>query len=188
MEDFRQVYQAPETQWAPNSNEPVVELASPWKRIGAFLINQILSVLVAIPMYVSMWPLLISTLDNQMPSGIDEDAISSMMGGVGISAILGLILLVLQIVFMVKDGQSIGKKLLKIKVVTLNGENPGFVGYVLLREFVFWLLVSLVGIIPLLGLLAQLGVYIALLVMIFLEQNNRSTLQDMLAKTLVVNA
>ena len=45
-----------------------------------------------------------------------------------------------------------------------------------------------VGMIPLLGPIAQLGFWIACLVMLFLVDRDRRTLQDMIAKTYVVDA
>ena len=105
-----------------------------------------------------------------------------------ISAVLLLAWGIYQAVLMSKTGQSLGKKLLGIKVVTLEGDNPGFVGTVLMREIVYNIILTVLGMIPFLGVLISIGAAIALLVMIFLDGNNRRTLQDMLAKTLVVKA
>lgn len=38
---------------------------------------------------------------------------------------------------MSKTGQSFGKRIMKIKVINLDGRNPGFVGTVLIREILF---------------------------------------------------
>ena len=77
---------------------------------------------------------------------------------------------------------------MKIKVVNEDGDNPGFVGVVALREIVPNIILMVVGMIPLLGPIAQLGFWIACLVMLFLVDRDRRTLQDMIAKTYVVDA
>lgn len=38
---------------------------------------------------------------------------------------------------MSKTGQSFGKRIMKIKVINLDGRNPGFVGTVQIREILF---------------------------------------------------
>ena len=81
-----------------------------------------------------------------------------------------------------------GKRIMKIKVVNEDGDNPGFVGVVALREIVPNIILMVVGMIPLLGPIAQLGFWIACLVMLFLVDCDRRTLQDMIAKTYVVDA
>ena len=76
---------------------------------------------------------------------------------------------------------------MKIRVADLEGNNPGFVGTVLLREVVFNFVLSVIGMIPVLGGLVTLGVYVALVVMLFIDRDRR-TLQDILAKTIVIKA
>ncbi|MFD1245529.1 RDD family protein [Paralysiella testudinis] len=209
--DFREAYQANaiETTLPPgNDNEMEVELASPWARMGAYLINSLLSVVVVLPFIIAAWPQLMAELSGQ---SINADNINP--GGIfislAISMLLGLILLVWQIVWMVQRGQSIGKRLLGIKVIGLNGENPGFVGTVLLREVVYYLIVLVITFIlgAILGAVMAVGGaldaieqysyvfdllgYIPTIIctiMLFRSQALRRTLQDYLAKTLVVKA
>lgn len=107
--------------------------------------------------------------------------------------LLGLVLVTIafyiyQIVIMAKDGQSLGKKILGIRVITEDGENPGFVKYVLIREFLFYFLVIIV--LGFIGKTVAATVFwvcvIACVIMLFMENRNRQTLQDLLAKTLVI--
>ena len=209
--DFREAYQASaiETTLPPGNNDEMeVELAGPWARMGAYLINSLLSVVVMLPFIIAAWPLMVAELSGQ---SINADNINP--GGIfislAISMLLGLILLVWQIVWMVQRGQSIGKRLLGIKVIGLNGENPGFVGTVLLREVVYYLIVLVITFIlgAILGVVMAAGGapdaieqynyvfdllgYIPTIictVMLFRSQALRRTLQDYLAKTLVVKA
>ena len=209
--DFREAYQASaiETTLPPGNNDEMeVELAGPWARMGAYLINSLLSVVVMLPFIIAAWPLMVAELSGQ---SINADNINP--GGIfislAISMLLGLILLVWQIVWMVQRGQSIGKRLLGIKVIGLNGENPGFVGTVLLREVVYYLIVLVIIFIlgAILGAVMAVGGaldaieqysyvfdllgYIPTIIctiMLFRSQTLRRTLQDYLAKTLVVKA
>ena len=89
---------------------------------------------------------------------------------------------------MSKTGQSLGKRIMKIKVVNEDGDNPGFAGTVAMREIVPNLVLTVLGMIPFLGIIVQLGFWIACLVMLFLVDRDRRTLQDMIAKTYVVDA
>lgn len=71
------------------------------------------------------------------------------------------------------DGQTLAKKLLRMKIVTRNGEVPGFVRGVALR----WWVTGLLGIVPFFGLLNALA--------IFGEQ--RRCLHDYIAGTYVID-
>ncbi len=88
---------------------------------------------------------------------------------------------------MIRNGQSIGKKLLGIRVITEDGENPGFVKYCLVREFAYNMIFTIVGLFSeSLGNLLAIVCTIVCIVMLFQEQRNRQTLQDLLAHTLVI--
>nr|WP_051940519.1 RDD family protein [Stenoxybacter acetivorans] len=106
---------------------------------------------------------------------------------------------------MSKYGQSIGKRIVGIKVIKSNGKNPGFVGNVLLRECVFYLIigfvVSIIATVFFNGadtdtIVANLRtmiwlVYMPWLIcfgMLYQTKIWRRTLQDYLAGTLVVKA
>lgn len=187
MEDFRNAYQSTAVDNTLLEDEMEVELATPWQRIGAVLINNIITALLYVPMIMGA-----GNSYAAYVAASEGDAIPADGGGsglwIGVSVVLLLIWGVYQVVLMSKTGQSVGKKLMGIRVITLDGENPGFVGTVLMREVVFGLILGVISIIPVLGSIVYLGVMIALLVMIFLESRERRTLQDMLAKTLVVKA
>jgi uncharacterized RDD family membrane protein YckC len=84
-----------------------------------------------------------------------------------------LIVFVYQMVLLIKDRQTLGKKALRIRIVKMDtGENGGFVPNVLLRLIVNGLL----GIIPLYGLVDIL----------FIFRGDRPCIHDMIAGTQVV--
>ena len=84
-----------------------------------------------------------------------------------------LIVFVYQMVLLIKDGQTLGKKALRIRIVKMDtGENGGFVPNVLLRLIVNGLL----GIIPFYGLVDIL----------FIFRGDHPCIHDMIAGTQVV--
>ena len=84
-----------------------------------------------------------------------------------------LIVFLYQMVLLIKDGQTLGKKALRIRIVKMDtGENGGFVPNVLLRFIVNGLL----WIIPLYGLVDIL----------FIFRGDRRCIHDMIAGTQVV--
>ena len=106
----------------------------------------------------------------------------------GMLVFIALVLayLVYQVVLMTKYGQTFGKKLLGIRVVNADGDNPGFVKYVLVREFGYNLILSILGAIPLLGGIISIVALIANLVLLFMVERDRRVLWDLLADTYVV--
>ena len=89
--------------------------------------------------------------------------------------LLLLAVLIVQAVLLTRDGQSLGKKVLDIRIVVYRtGDNGGFVPNVLLRVVVNGLL----GFIPLYGLIDIL----------FIFRKDRRCIHDLIAGTVVVNA
>jgi uncharacterized RDD family membrane protein YckC len=82
---------------------------------------------------------------------------------------------IFQMVLLTKDGQTVGKKVLGIRIVKMDtGENGGFVPNVLLRLIVN----GLIGVIPLYGLVDIL----------FIFRSVRRCIHDLIAGTQVVDA
>ena len=140
---------------SPLTSAIAVDLADRGSRLGAAIIDGIIF-LVAVVLLAVLGPALA--------------VIGSVLGGLGFLAII-----IYQMVLLTKDGQTLGKKALKIRIVKMdNGENGGFVPNVLLRLFVNGLL----GFIPFYGLLDIL----------FIFRGDCRCIHDMIAGTLVVKA
>ena len=188
MTDLSNVYQSTQVDYEPEGADEMA-LASPGKRIAAYLINCLIGSVAYIPMIwgaVSMSGSYAAAIDPENPVQMEPSGFA--MGMIGLGSVLILAYLIFQAVLMSKTGQSLGKRLMKIKVVNEDGDNPGFAGTVAMREIVPNLVLTVVGMIPFLGIIAQLGFWIACLVMLFLVDRDRRTLQDMIAKTYVVDA
>ena len=176
-----------------HDSEIEVKLASPWERIAAHMINCILFLFFCC---ISSLLYIVQYIFQQESESIDEIAFYIFM------LIFLTPFFILQLIMMSKAGQSIGKYLLKIKVIKLDGRNPGFVGTVLIREIMFYTISGIfsylliefyiyllnVDMLAVLILNPVYGYLIPLfcLVMLFRVDTNRRTLQDYLAKTIVI--
>ena len=134
-------------------NNAKVELASPWQRIAAYLINiTIYNLILYIVMHrfspeygmseLEIWFLLDDYATKPIFSFFFTD------GSYDPSYIYRYILwpiflfFILQAVQMSLTGQSIGKKLMKIRVISTSGQGSGFAIIVFNREIIFNILTS----------------------------------------------
>ena len=190
-----------------NNSDKEIEiiLASPWARILAYLLNTfitsfvcILSVIGFILVYGDDVIQILKQIQNKQ---IMTDNLSLFITFCIYLFIPFLFLTIIQILWMSKYGQSIGKRIMNIKVIGENGQNPGFIGTVLVREILFNLIVNIILLILSLLFVRVLHmneifvevslnyvVPITCLIMLFLTSYNRRTPQDLLAKTLVIKA
>ena len=208
MDDLNNIYHSTQVEVAAaidDSNE--LTLATAVQRIVAWLINRVIEVVLMIPAFGLIIVLLIKSggklddIDNM------QTVYASLFWGIGLVMLLYLVYGVVQVYYMSKFGQSIGKKLMKIRVVRENGDVAGFVHNVLLREFVYGLICSVImmvlmgiffavfgleansGVAMVVDALLQIVSYLPTIIcfiMLFMESRQRQTLQDMLAKTYVV--
>ncbi len=142
-------------------------LASRGTRFVAVLLDGLLSLPAAIPLWIGMYMNASAT-----QSGGTAPGSASILMGLG--SLVLLVFFVFQIYLLATKGQTIGKKWMKIRIVKLDGSNPGFVGAVLMRAFVNGLL----GIVPFYGLVDIL----------FIFNDDRRCLHDKIAGTRVVLA
>ena len=128
-------------------------MASRLSRLGARIINIILSLL-------TIWFML-----PYVPLPSVRFAL--------VIAGLGVITIIVQFVFLIKYGQSIGEKIFKIKIVKIQtGENGGFVTNIILRGLVN----GIISIIPLYFLIDIL----------FIFKSDRRCIHDLIAGTKVI--
>jgi uncharacterized RDD family membrane protein YckC len=139
-------------------------LAGRGARLGAALLDLLVFWVVLIP---GFW--IMSSSDSDMGKGFG--------GAFLVVGWLGL--LVTQMVFLVKRGQSLGKMAVGIKIVRVADDSvPGFVKVVLLRMFV----PSILAAIPYAGALIWLAD------VLFIFRDDRRCLHDLIAETKVVDA
>ena len=157
------------------AEESLVEPADRGTRFGAAVVDSIITMIIAVPIVIAMF------------SGIDSSSIdtpptfdpSLMFGPLGIlSFVLALAWIGYTAYLVHKNGQTIGKKLLSIKVVRSDGSRASLARIFWLRNIVN----AIPGAIPLLGNLYVLADHL------FIFGEKRQCLHDKIADTIVVRA
>lgn len=151
----------------------MAEPADRGTRLAAALLD---TIVFAVMVYA---PLLLATLfapmalDNSVEAPLDDGRASTMLAVSGGLTLVGFgVWLWLTLKYMKQNGQSIGKKILDIKVVRTDGTPVALGRYVWLRNVVN----TLVSIIPLYGIVDVL----------FIFSESRQCLHDKIADTVVV--
>lgn len=174
-----------------NGQEIEVGIAGAGDRILAALLNQLFTFLILLVPFVG---LIAFAVKNEGRIGGREEIFRLLLGmtsfWVGLAGILAYT--VIQIYYMSRDGQSLGKKIMRIRVLKTDGRNPGFVGTVLVREIAWSVLVAIIA--AVIGLAVgengenaiNLLAFLANFVLLFMVKRDRRTLYDILADTVVV--
>ncbi len=158
------------------------ELADRGVRLGAFLIDYLLSVLVTVPGFLILGPAFFSVFLSAM-RGAEPDfsalQAGTLLTGMAVLVLGGLTLLIIQIVMLSTRGQTIGKRMLGIRVVRYpDSAQAGFVHGWLLRNLV----PGVIQLVPWIGF----AFYITDACFIFSQE--RRCLHDLIAGTKVVKA
>ncbi|HFC6396684.1 MULTISPECIES: RDD family protein [Neisseria] len=168
-----------------------VTVAGAGDRILAALLNQLFTFLILLIPFVG---LIVFAIKNEGRIVGSEEIVGLLLGTtsfwVGLAGIL--VYTVVQIYYMSRDGQSLGKKIMRIRVLKTDGRNPGFVGTVLVREIAWSVLVAIIA--AVIGLAVgdngenaiNLLAFLANFVLLFMVKRDRRTLYDILADTVVV--
>lgn len=191
----------------PLSSEEVidVEIATPKSRIVAYLLNTLFTVLAFVPIFLAFIMLSVSA-NTEMTA---EENFAYLVGttdwgniwiGVGLLILLGYT--VVQCWMLSRHGQSIGKKIMKIRLLKNDGTNPGFWYAVMVREVGFNVVLTLAVMVVAYLLVFMAGkdgftadyianslstvVWLVCFSMLFNPAKNRRTLQDYFANTVVV--
>lgn len=167
-----------------------VHIASPGARVAAYLLNNLFTFLIWLPFIV----MVVFTLDESKKL-VSESSLFNTPEYFAITFFISLAVYlvfgIVQLYYMSRDGQSLGK-IMGIRVLKNDGSNPGFEGTVLIREVVWALAVGVVVTIVSLAISDTGGNLISLLIafinfiMLFSVKRDRRTLYDMLADTVVV--
>lgn len=160
------VYSTPQSQLVDQVDDSEKPLASRWARLGASIIDSIIIMVVILPvMYFT------GGFDGMM-EGVQPGFVYTF--GIGILSFI--IFFAINYRSLVANGQSIGKKVLEIKIVDLNGNVPSFQPQLLIRYAIY----SLSGQIPV------VGVIFSFVNVLFIFGSEKRCLHDLAAKTKVV--
>lgn len=150
-------------------------LAGRWARLGAAILDgMIFSAMVYTPLLVTGFSALFTAIITRQPLVW----VAGMVVGAGVAGIMFLVWVALTILFVSRNGQTIAKKLIGIKVVRKDGSKAGLGRIFWLRNVVN----TLITMVPLLG-----GLY-ALVDILFIFGDARQCVHDRIADTIVVGA
>lgn len=138
-------------------------------RLGAALLDTLIAFAIALPVVIAV---------GANPAAMSDPA-SLLLGMTGLISIVGFIALAaITIVFVKRNGQTIGKKLVGIKVVRSDGTRASL-------GRIFWLR-NIVNAIP--AAIPFVGSVYQLVDHIFIFGDKRQCIHDKIADTIVVNA
>ncbi|OAM26883.1 hypothetical protein A7P95_09030 [Eikenella longinqua] len=179
VEKFRQAYYSSALQGDSDDDGMKVELAEPWRRVVAFALNAVLMFVFALGV-----GFILGFVGRALGKNITDGWNNAVVG-----LVVMLVYAIGQTMMMVKTGQSLGKRIMRIRVISADGEPIGLLKGVLLREWVVFLVLQIVAaLLPVVGALLALVLLAASIIMMFMDEEGRRSPQDWLANTLVIRA
>lgn len=160
----------------PGSSVEQPVLAERATRLAAWFVDNIFGFMACLPGFLLLG---VSVVQSIAMGNRDFDQIDPARLGAGALALaVGcLILIVVQVWLLTTRGQTLGKRILGIRIVRFaDNTNPGFVGAVLLRAIV----PGVIGIVPYLGFIFTIIDYC------FIFRDDRRCIHDLIAGTKVV--
>ena len=161
---------------AAPSDPKTAELAERLARLGASLVDSFLSLLALVPALLSTWRDFVRAFQS-------DGKVSQLWwvgGGAGqlVATMLILALIALQSYLVATTGQSVGKRIARVRIVQMNDQPAGFVRGVLLRNWLFHGLAYVpVG-----------GPILSFVDILFIFRDDRRCLHDLVADTKVIRA
>jgi uncharacterized RDD family membrane protein YckC len=154
-------------------SKPLLNLAGPLERFAAVVIDNLLNLAASLPCLILIIVSVIVAADEDEPPPM-------FYIGFGLAFLGSLMLNVYQWILISRQGQSIGKRIMKLKIVMCySAQPPGFVYGVLLRVWVN----ALFSAIP-----CGIGLIYTIVDLCFVFREDRRCVHDHLAKTCVVHA
>lgn len=155
----------------PVVDSPESRKSSRGARLGAYLVDLVIGVVCFAPYYVGIYRDYMRVAAGQAPSG-SPDTFAT------IALVIGIALGIYTLVLLYRSGQTIGKKIVGIRIVRTDGSRAGLLRILGLR----YVVPGLIGAIPFLGFFFVL----ADALVIFGEA--RRCIHDYIADTIVVDA
>lgn len=145
-------------------------LAERMTRLGAVILDGVFALIALLPMFIDIF---------RAAGGLQAGMANPDYGALSmVGAVLFLGLFVYNLVLLARNGQTLGKKILGIKIVRTDGSKAGL-------GRIFWLrmvLNAVIGVVPVLGVIYQIADPL------FIFGDARRCLHDRLADTIVVVA
>jgi len=162
------IYETPKSDLAVDENKQGVKpLASRWKRLFASLLDSLIMMVVIVPIIYLTGGF--DVLYQEVQPSLVYNLLIALAGVIVFFVINGTLL--------VQNGQTIGKKLLSIKIVNLNGQLPTFKRHLIKRYFVY--------LIP--GQIPLVGQIFSIVNILFIFTKEKQCIHDLFAKTIVID-
>lgn len=159
------LYQTPESELKVPLIDDRLELASRWSRLGASIIDSIIIMLVLMPIFY------FTGYFSSLSAGQQPPLLQMLM-----YAVLGIVIfVVINGKFLVQSGQTVGKKILGIKITDLNQQSP--TTSALFKRYGLYL-----G----LGQIPFIGEFFSIINVLFIFSKSKRCLHDLAAKTIVI--
>lgn len=169
------------------ADEPTSELASPWIRLVAWLIDGSIYSVVAMVAVIIGVILLIAMVGIDFSDLADfdlEDLLRPFLGVIAFTLLSLFVVFIVQMALLATRGQTIGKIIMGIRIVDARtGEHPGWARLILLRTIVNWLISGTLNAVPLVGP-GLSGIYF-IVDSLFIFREDRRTIHDLIAGTRV---
>lgn len=169
------------------AGEPASELASPWVRLAAWLID--FAIYFVVIMIATVIGLVIAGVGVGVSfsdfADLDEGFFIGAIAAVVILTLLAfLVIFIVQMALLATRGQTIGKIIMKIRIVdAVTGEHPGWARLILLRTIANSLISGALSPIPVVGQ-GLSGLYF-LVDSLFIFRADHRTIHDLIAGTRV---
>jgi uncharacterized RDD family membrane protein YckC len=165
----------PPTATVAETGTPGPALAGRGERLGAALLDGLIfAAMVYTPLLFAGLPAILTAITTRRP----PVWVAGMAVAAGVAGVMFIVWVVLTIIFVSRNGQTIAKKLIGIKVVRRDGSKAGLGRIFWLRNVVN----AVISMIPIFG-----GLY-ALVDALFIFGDARQCVHDKIADTIVVRA
>jgi uncharacterized RDD family membrane protein YckC len=152
----------------------MASLATLGQRLAAAILDGLTFLVVYVPLILAFG---VDAINAQAAGGAEVELPPPNMGMLGLAGVLFVVLLGINLVWLATRGQTIGKRVMAIRIVALESDaNPGWVKTIVLRSVVN----GIIGAVPLLGM------FYALADILFIFGTERRCIHDLIAGTRVV--
>jgi uncharacterized RDD family membrane protein YckC len=153
-----------------DGNDLEARKASRWQRLGAALLDGLSFCICLAPVFIQAYSAYVARAHGQTLQPPIASQYAMLVG------VLALGLVIFNLVLLHRNGQTIGKRLLSIKIVRTDGSPVTLLRIIFMR----WLPIGILGRIPLIGPL------IALANVLFIFGNEKRCIHDYIADTIVI--
>jgi uncharacterized RDD family membrane protein YckC len=162
----------------PRDEDRAFEQATRASRLLGALVDIGIGGVIMLPLLITAWPVMLAALGNDAdPERLADAVTPAVIGGAAaLTSLLGIAWLVVTYILVKRNSQTIGKRVMGIKVVRSDGSRASLSRILWLRNVVNWL----PGMVPFVGNLYPLIDHL------FIFGGKQQCVHDLIADTIVV--